>query len=430
MEKPRILIGLREIAGYGANLRKGFRQLGLECDFISTHNHPFKYGGDDTNLLVRWSRWIDAKRAHTPRSQSPRRALWSSLFGLARLLLLLWALPRYDVFIFLTRGSFLKHFDLPVLKLLNKKIVFIYPGNERAPYISGSRMALGAKSLSIEQCIREAEKTKKSMRTMNKYADVLIDYPPTGHFHERPFALSVTVPYEDDINQEAIERDSHTGSVRILHAPSYPEYKGTSEIRQVIKALESKGYNIEFVEVSGKPHSVVLEELLRCDFVVDELYNDAPLGCLATEAAFHGKPTVNAGYYAEHIRKDIPADWIPPSYFCHPDEIEQAIEKMIVDEDYRLELGRKAKAFVETHCSPKQIANHYLQLIQGNVPQEWLYDPMNIRYLHGYGISESRAREVVRAVIEEGGVEALQLDDKPELREMFVAFAFNQETEC
>jgi hypothetical protein len=25
-----------------------------------------------------------------------------------------------------------------------------------------------------------------------------------------------------------------------------------------------------------------------------------------------------------------------------------------------------------------------------------------------------------------GGVEALQLEDKPELREMFVAFAFNQ----
>ena len=100
------------------------------------------------------------------------------------------------------------------------------------------------------------------------------------------------------------------------------------------------------------------------------------------------------------------------------------------DEDYRLELGRKAKAFVETHCDPKHIANYYLQLIEGNVSQEWLYDPRNIRYLHGISLSESRVRELVRAVIEEGGAGALQLDDKPELREMFVAFAFNQDSGC
>ena len=430
MEKPRILIGLGEVCGYGANLKKGFRQLGVECDLIDMFDHRFKYGGDDTNLLVRWLRWLLVKRVDTPQSQSFRRAFWYSVYLLSMLLLLLWALPRYDAFIFLTRVTFLKHYDLPLLKLLNKKIVFIYPGTERAPYICGSHMELGAKSLTTEQCIRVAEEKKKSIHTMDKYADVLIDYPPTGHFHERPFVLSVVVPYEDDFEQEINERDNHRGSVRILHAPSNPKYKGTSKIREVIKALESKGHSIEFVEIIEKPHSVVLEELLRCDFVVDELYNDSPLGTLGTEAAFHGKPTITGGYYAEQIYKDIQADWIPPSHFCHPDEIEQAIEKMIVDKDYRLELGRKAKAFVETHCSPKQIASQYLQLIEGNVPQEWLYDPKDIRYLHGCSISESRAREVVRAVIEKGGVGALQLEDKPGLRDMFVAFAFDQESEC
>jgi glycosyltransferase involved in cell wall biosynthesis len=439
MQKPKILIGLGEIAGYGANLRKGFRQLGVECDFISVMEHPFGYGGDDTNLLVRWVRWVRVKRENTPRSQTLRRALWFNLYALTRLLLLLWALPRYDVFIFLTNRTFLGHFDLPILKLLNKKIIFRFGGTDtRPPYLDGGIMAK-SRGLSIAQCVRATKKQKKIVSVIDKYADVIVNYPPVAHFHERPFVASVLNPYHDDLNQEVDERDNPTGSVRILHAPSTPEPKGTVQIRQVIKALESKGYNIDFVEVSGKPHSVVLEEILRCDFVVDELYNDAPLGSLPAEAAFHGRPTVNGAYYAEHICRDLQPEWLPPGIcrdlqpewlppgiFCHPDDLEQAIEKMIVDKDYRLELGRKAKTFVETYSSPRQVAKNYLQLIEGNFPQEWLYDPINIRYLLGASLSESRVRELVRAVIEEGGVEALQLDDKPELREMFVAFAFNQ----
>src|SRR3712207_881295 len=98
MQKPRILIGLRELAGYGANLREGFRQLGVECDFISLVEHPFAYGGDDTYLLVRWARLTHVKRTDTPRSQIFRKVLWASLGELNMLLLLLWALPRYDVF--------------------------------------------------------------------------------------------------------------------------------------------------------------------------------------------------------------------------------------------------------------------------------------------------------------------------------------------
>jgi hypothetical protein len=150
----------------------------------------------------------------------------------------------------------------------------------------------------------------------------------------------------------------------------------------------------------------------------------------AAEAAFHGKPAVVGGYYAGCIRRDVQADWIPPSLYCHPDEVEQAICKMIVDKNYRLELGREARAFVETRYGPQRVASRYLRLIEGDVPREWLYDPMDIRYLHGLGLSESQVRELVRAVIQKGGVAALQLDDKPELRDMFVAFAFDQETGC
>jgi hypothetical protein len=65
-----------------------------------------------------------------------------------------------------------------------------------------------------------------------------------------------------------------------------------------------------------------------------------------------------------------------------------------------------------------------VQIIKGDIPDEWFFDPKRIRYVHGMGLSEERARNIVKAVIRHGGVEALQLSDKPELENLFVAFAF------
>jgi hypothetical protein len=52
-----------------------------------------------------------------------------------------------------------------------------------------------------------------------------------------------------------------------------------------------------------------------------------------------------------------------------------------------------------------------------------MYDPGDLRYVHGACLSEEKARRIVRDVIDEGGVEALQLADKPPLRRLFVDFA-------
>jgi len=57
-----------------------------------------------------------------------------------------------------------------------------------------------------------------------------------------------------------------------------------------------------------------------------------------------------------------------------------------------------------------------------------LYDPKDIRYLHGWGLSEERAKYLVRAVIETGGKEALLLSDKPELEQLFLEFAYPRTT--
>src|SRR6185295_19709065 len=125
------------------------------------------------------------------------------------------------------------------------------------------------------------------------------------------------------------------GSLRILHAPSLPAAKGTPQIRMVIDKLHERGFEFEYIEVIGKPHGEVIRELAACDFVIDQIYSDTPMPGFATEAAFMAKPAIVGGYGLKTLDSILPADQIPPSFVCHPSELEQAVEKLIVDPEYR-----------------------------------------------------------------------------------------------
>ena len=57
---------------------------------------------------------------------------------------------------------------------------------------------------------------------------------------------------------------------------------------------------------SGQPNSVVLEQLARCDFIIDQLYADFPMPGFATEAAWFGKPAVTAGYALDLWKRTLP----------------------------------------------------------------------------------------------------------------------------
>jgi hypothetical protein len=62
-KKPRVSIGLMEIAGNCAVLPRGFPKPGFESDFFDLAPHPFDYGGDKTSSrLVSLYRWLRVER--------------------------------------------------------------------------------------------------------------------------------------------------------------------------------------------------------------------------------------------------------------------------------------------------------------------------------------------------------------------------------
>ncbi len=421
MGHTRIFIGLTEIAGYHMNLKRGFESLGYTCTFVNLRPHPFGYGGDDVPFpFIRIQQWANL---HLDASSGLVRILLYSIILFFNIPLFLWALAKHDVFIFGYASTFFGFFELPILKLFGKRIIYIFFGSDERPtFIDGALMATYIGS-TIEGCIRHTAKQKRRLKRIERYADALVGNPASAHLHEKRLVqwLAIGMPLS---SSEMKPREVHRApqTVRILHAPSSPKMKGSDRIRMAIRSLQEKGYSIEYVEVAGKPHDVVLEELQACDFVIDQVYSDTPMAMFAAEAAAFGKPAVVGGYYANQIHMDVSEPLIPPGIYCHPDQIAESAERLIVDEKFRLDIGRKARAFVREKWNPTAVAKRYVRVIDGATPDTWFFDPYTITYLCGAGMHERQVRDLVNAVVEVGGVGALQLTDKPTLEQRFREF--------
>jgi hypothetical protein len=434
VKKPRIFIGLRELSGYYHHLKRGFDQLGIESVFVNLSGHPYRYGTDKNPKIVRIINKIAQTMGEQFFSNLAMRLLWLGFFqNILGIFLFFWALGRFDVFIFASNSTFFYFLDLPILRLLKKKIIFVFHGSESRPVYLNGYVISDTKTKTILTGIILARVQKIIISVIDRFADYSINIPPQAHFHARSFVswLCIGVPHDivtrETYSDYTLNNNSSEKTVRILHAPSKPEPKGTDVIRRIIQSLKNKGFRIDYVEIMGKPNAEVLKELQRCDFVIDEIYSDTPMAVFATEAAFAGKPAVVGSYYADEIKKDLASESVPPSAFCHPDRIEETVENMIRDAEWRTSLGKRAQEFVFTHWTAIKVAEHYLMLIAGDFPKEWLYDPKNIHYIHGCGLPEEKARAIVKRFIEIGGKSSLCVSDKPDLEEQLIKFALCRE---
>ena len=417
---PKIFIGITEIAGYYGNLQRGFDEIGIKAKFFNLKENPFKYEHQKDSRMLNIYRFIRFKRTSAKRTDICSHFFLKFFQKALKFAIFISAIFQYDVFIFGFSKSFYSNYDLPILRALGKKIIFVFHGTDIRPSFIGGRH----RDKNFEQLISIIRRKKDRLSRIERFADVVVSHPLFSHFLKRPFIdwLHIGIPYftTNKFNQKGSKKIDER--IRILHSPSNPEIKGTSKIRASIENLKSKGYPIDYMEILGKPNAIVLSEIYKSDFIVDQIYSDTPMAGFATEAAFAGKPAIVGGYGWKDIEHIYAPDQIPPSYRCHPDELESAIKKLTIDKSLRLSLGVEAKNFVEKHWTAKEVAKRFLRLIDGNAPSEWIYDPKKIRYLHGAGVSEREIKRNIRSIITTGGKEALQLSDKPELERRFFEF--------
>lgn len=420
-KKPKVFLGLHEIAGYYGNLQAGLVSLGYEAQFYSFERHPFDYQRNrDKNLIL-----ILIKLLKSWNVNRPTKIETVVLRDTQRLLIRLfyyYCLYKYDVFIFGFNSRFADYFrfrnfdDLEILKRRGKTIIYIYHGSDsRPPYIDGAIMAKSS-GRTITECVDLTKKSKKEVEEVERYADYIIDSPASGQFHTKPFInwFHIGVPYQNK-TKIGSQNDEERRSVRILHSPSFPEAKGSVEIERTIENLIAKGHSLEYVKVTNKPNSVVIEEILKADIVVDQLYSDTPMAGFATEAAFFGKPVIVGGYFSLAAANWIPKGMMPPTVFVHPDDFEDELEKLIVCKELREKVGKACQKFVREKWSIDAVARRIDLIISGHVSDDWWVTPESLNYVDGGAISFERRVGIVREIYERFGEGAFFLDDKPAL---------------
>jgi hypothetical protein len=416
-----VFIGFRETAGYLGNLAVGLDAIGVRVTLARFGPNPWGYRAfEQEPLLVRL---VGSTRRRRSRHTGWRRPIWTALDRAATAILFGWALLTHDTFIFFSASSFFQLRELALLRRLGKTIVFVFLGSDSRPgYLNGAEVG-ECEPADIDRAVASSRGKRRALARIEQYADVIVCHALSAQLHRRPVVafLNLGIPYPI-AGQPASVPPNATGTVRILHAPSRPEAKGTAEFREAIESLRAEGHAIEYVELIGQPNRAVLQALTDIDFVVDQPFADTPMGTFPAEAAAIGKPAVVGGFGWEELSRVTSPDALPPAATCHPDDLRATIRDLVIDVDRRVRLGEAARRFLEDHWAPEMVAARYLRLIEGNVPAEWMLDPAEVRYVHGAGLSLAQVVRVVET-LEASHPSALAELERPDLEAMLLSLA-------
>lgn len=411
-----ISIGPGEVAGYLGRLRDGFEALGVPCEhFLYVPAHKFNYAVSDHFLKGVSDFWMGQ------RARGGIRAWIAQIADkVIRLLALIYAISRYDVFIFSGYGSFFRFLELPLLKLLGKRTIVIFLGSDaRPPYLSGKHLDDHAGAFDPRKIAAESRAIRKQMAWVERYASVIVNHTGTAQFSTRSFirfsALGMPMSMSSPEAAASSGAPRSEGPLRVLHAPSRPIAKGTHEVRAAIAQLQGEGIEVELIELTGVPNAEVLRQLARCDIVVDELYSDLPLATFGAEAASFGKPAIVGSLYVERFLIDNP-EASTPTIFVHPAELEPTLRRLVSDAEWRAAEGARGRAFLASNCAPRDVAARYLRLAQGEVPAGWIVDPEGLDYIGGWGLSETAWREQIGGYLNALGEDGLQLGERSRLK--------------
>ena len=285
----RVFIGTVDIAGYQSSLAEGFAELGVDVVRVAYVRHPFGYVPPDRpGWMFRLIGYTAARRGAAATRGSASRHAWRVAQFPIRAILLAWVILRCDAVLLGYGSRVFSRFDLPLLRLCRKPVVCSFHGSDsRPPYIDGFLSRPDARANHV---LRQTKRTIRRIRWHERFATAIVSHAPSSQLHRRPFVPSFVMGSPTrQIANEPVPRMGEPGPVRILHAPSNPDLKGTEVIRATIDRLVARGHKIDFIEIRGRPNSDVIAALWSSDLVVDQVYSDQPLASFAAEAASLGE---------------------------------------------------------------------------------------------------------------------------------------------
>ena len=191
----------------------------------------------------------------------------------------------------------------------------------------------------------------KKEREQLKYVDgKIISTPDLQEF--LPDGEWVPFPYD---TRRLQKRKGWNNIIKIIHAPSDRERKGTAHILRAIKNLKQK-YEIDFELIEGKSNEYVLRKMAYSDIVIDQI-----------GPGWYGKVTLEALYSGAvscfSLNPDL-ADHLPMKFYCAitAKNMVARIGEIIEDEGLRNKMRSEGYRYLKQYHDSEKIMQHLLEM--------------------------------------------------------------------
>jgi hypothetical protein len=340
----RVLVGVREVANF---VREVADALAGVCRV-------------DTAAVV--NRFYPGNRyTHELRPRS-RLALRWQLFCL-----FLRAAGRYDLFVFVSGLSFFPlHLDLPLLRLMGKRIVMLNVGDDvrfRPIHCRLDQALLGRQPLPPLAHLstpRHFLRTLFAQKTAEGLCDRVLSMRNQATFQGRPFFFF-------RFPTRALRAAPKAAMPRplIVHAPSDPASKGTTIVAEAMRVLAAKGLEFRFELITDRDNAYVLERLQEADILVDQ--PGTWVARLAAEGLASSCVVVGGN---EPVYEGAPPDERSPVQPFEPDPVALArrLEALLTDAPLRSRLMAESFAYWRRAYSPEAFARYFADVVAGRAP--------------------------------------------------------------
>jgi hypothetical protein len=146
--------------------------------------------------------------------------------------------------------------------------------------------------------------------------------------------------------------------ILIGHSPTRKELKNTTDLMEVFEslrqALPHKKLGLDIID--NRPHVECLERKQRCQIVFDHM--QGYYGVSSLEALSQGKPTI-AGldqWNLSQIKNFFGCDHVPWVVARNKEELHKTLGRLVGDDDWREETGRRSRTFMEQFWSDRRVA--------------------------------------------------------------------------
>lgn len=338
--KCRIMHGLSEVAGQNAYSVQGIKRLGENAETVLYYKHPFAYKYD------RCLNFDKSKRALFP------------YYALKLLVFYIEAMFRYNIFHFHYGHSILDGVELWTYSLFRKKIFFEFHGSDLRDYKKACEvmgMTYDEREATSPQLHKRNKKICLKANGIIVHDDELISYLP------RVKNEVYVVPLRVDIDQfKPCYPNKDNKHIRIVHAPSKRDVKGTKYILEALEELVKKYDNIELVLVEGKTQKEAFEIYKTADIIVDQLFVGT-YGVFSIESMALGKPVIT--YISEEMKQCLPEEL--PIVSAGVRTIAGTLEMLINNPELRNEKGKQGRLYVENYHDYRVIAHILKDIYEG-----------------------------------------------------------------